>query len=324
MIDRAQADPDSGRVPFSKYTVHADPGVQPARLPDGTPRSVPISRVDGSSRVGSVPRGRGGAPAGQLLRRIARSPAAGGAQSQAGGRFQRGSGAFQRGGGAQRGRGRGGRQGRPQRRREDGEGDEMDPAMEAEIEEKIYGGPLTPKDSIAYNPPQMTLDDFKADWPNTPMSVTGLVGSVQQKAEVLARRLPHGYVSPDQLAERLEKGDLVRFESVEERDKVVAKAAELAKARSEMLTDRKGEVVPARDMTFSSIEKDEVKELASKMGNGLYPELEKQRIPFLKTVMRNLRNNGTYHDSKQDEFMAKVASLLPHQGARVGQPQKSV
>lgn len=199
----------------------------------------------------------------------------------------------------------------------------MDAATEAEIEEKIYGGPMTPKDPITYNPQQMTLDQFKADWPNTPLSVTGLVGSVQQKAEVLARRLPHGYVSPDQLAERFEKGELVRFESVEERDKVLAKAVELAKAKSDVLTERKGEVVPVRDMSFSSIEKDEGKQLASKMGNGIYPALEKQRIPFLDTVMRNLRNNGTYHDSKQDEFMAKIASLLPQQGAKGGQAQKS-
>jgi hypothetical protein len=199
----------------------------------------------------------------------------------------------------------------------------MDAATEAEIEEQIYGGPMTPKDAIPYNPSQMTLDDFKADWPNTPLSVTGLVGSVQQKAEVLARRLPHGYVSPDQLAERFEKGELVRFESVEERDKVLAKAAELAKTRSEMLTDRKGEVVAACDMSFSSIEKEEGKELARKMGNGVYPTLEKQKIPFLDTVMRNLRNNGTYHDSKEHEFMAKLASFLPQQAAKGGQPGKS-
>lgn len=200
----------------------------------------------------------------------------------------------------------------------------MDPNTEAEIEEQIYGGPLTSKDAIPYNPQQMSLNDFKADWPNTPLSVSGLVGSVQQKAEVLARRLPHGYVSPDQLAERFQKGELVKFESTEEREKVLAKATELAKARSDMLTDRKGENVPARDMNFSSIGNDDGKELASKMGRGVYPELEKQGIPFLDTVVRNLRNNGTYRDSKQEEFMAKVASLLPQQGAaKAPQKQKS-
>lgn len=199
----------------------------------------------------------------------------------------------------------------------------MDPNTEAEIEEQIYGGALTPKNRLPYNPQQMSLEDFKADWPNTPLSVSGLVGTVQQKAEVLARRLPHGYVSPDQLAEQFQKGELVRFESVEERDKVLAKAAELAKARSDMLTDRKGENVPADDMSFSSIAKAGGEELANKMGKGVYPELEKQRMPFLDAVMRNLRNNGTYHDSKQDEFMAKIESLLPQQGAKGRQQQKS-
>ena len=179
------------------------------------------------------------------------------------------------------------------------------------------------KEPLPYNPQQMSLEDFKADWPNTPLSAAGLVGSVQQKVEVLASRLPHGYISPDQLAERFHKGELVRFESVEERDKVLAKAAELAKERSAKLTERKGVEIPAKDMSFASITADESKDIASKMGRGVYPELEKQRIPFLDTVMRNLRNNGTYHNSKQDEFMAKIASLLPQQNAGKADKQKS-
>jgi hypothetical protein len=189
----------------------------------------------------------------------------------------------------------------------------MDPAEEAEIEEEIYGGNGIAKEPLPYNPQQLDLKDFQADWPNTPLSASGLVGSVQQKAEVLASRLPHGYISPVQLAEKFQKGELVRFESIEERDKVLAKAAELAKSRSDILTDRKGEAVPVEDMGFLSIGAEEGKEIASKMGRGLYPEVEKQRIPFLDTVMRGLRNNGTYHNSKQDEFMAKIASLLPQQ-----------
>ena len=316
MIDRAQADPEAGRVSFQKYTVYAPRGALPARLPDGSSRSPRVSRVSSAPRGSFGPQGRGGAPPGQLLRRRAPSASNGVSQPQERGRSQRG-------GGVQQGRGRGGRQGRPQRKRNDVEHDVMDPNTEAEIEEQIYGGPLTPKETLPYKPQQIILDELKADWPNTPLSVSGLVSSVQQQAEVLARRLPHGYVSPDQLAERFEKGELVRFESVEERDKVLAKAAELAKARSDMLTDRKGEHVPARDMSFASIGKDEGTELGSKMGKGVYPELEKQRIPFLDTVMRNLRNNGTYHDSKQDEFMAKIATLLPQQSAKGAQKEKS-
>lgn len=319
MIDKAQVSRADGPT-ISTYTLNwGDGGAPPARLPDGTPRALSSPRGGFGSRGRGAFSGRGrGAPPGSLLRRRAPSLSSDNSQGER----------FPRGGGATRGRGRGGREGRggrrPQRRNNEPV-DQMDPVEEAGIEEKIYGSNGVGKEPLVYNPQQLNLKDFQADWPNTPLSALGLVGSVHQKAEVLASRLPHGYVSPDQLAERFQKGELVRFESIEERDKVLAKAAELAKARSDILSDRKGEAIPAEDMTFLSIGAEEEKDIASKMGRGLYPQVEKQRIPFLDTVMRGLKNNGTYHNSKQDEFMAKIASLLPQQGAggKAGQQEKS-
>ena len=198
----------------------------------------------------------------------------------------------------------------------------MDPEEAARIEERIVGPSGLAKEALPYNPEQLSLEDFKADWPNTPLSVEGLVGSVQQKAEVLAARLPYGYISPDQLAERFTKGQLVRFESVEEKEKVLKKAAELANSRAEELTERKGEAIPTEDMGFSSIGAEDGKDIASKMGRGVYPVAEKQRMPFMNTVLRNLMNNGTYHNNKQEEFMAKIASLMPQPGAVKGARQQ--
>ena len=174
----------------------------------------------------------------------------------------------------------------------------------------------TPTEALPYTPKDVTLADFRADWPDTAISPIGMVESVQQRIEHLAHRIPHGYQTPEELAEHFHKGNLTRFESVEERDKVLKLANDLAAKRAEMLTERKSETVAPADMGFADLANSAEKvTLAGKMVRGVYPDLEKQRMPFLDNVVKALRNNETYHEVEATKFMDKIRSLLPQQGA---------
>ncbi len=289
--------------------------------------SLPISRhsFDGASGVQGNTRREKGAPAGQLLRRRTGFPSrTGGPQSAGGetGRFQGQGTGRTRASRSDRGDLRGGKNDRPRRRRETDSGDHEDNA-DAGVE-MIYGPTPEPK-SVLYEPKATTMEELRLDWPATAINGTSLVESVQQRAESLAKRIPHGFLTPQEIAERFQKGEMVHFESEAEKEEVLKIASELSKARADMLTDRKGETVAPEDMSFAEIGAEEKKQLATTIIKGEYPELQKQSFPFLNGVMQQLRNNGTYHNEKTSQFMAKVQSLLPpSKGAQPArQAQKS-
>jgi len=187
----------------------------------------------------------------------------------------------------------------------------------------ILDKPHTSTEELPYTPKDITIDELRADWPNTAISPTGMIESVQQKIEFLARRIPHGYQTPDELAEHYQKGNLTRFESTEERDKVLELAKDLAAKRAEMLTERKSETIAPEDMSFADLATSAEKtSLAEKMVRGVYPGLERQRMPFLDNVVKGLRNNETYHEVEAGKFMQTIQSLLPQSaGGRAGKQQ---
>jgi hypothetical protein len=178
------------------------------------------------------------------------------------------------------------------------------------VRERMFGIKPEPK-PVPYEPKGTTMEELRLDWPATAIDGRGSTESVQQKLEFLAKRLPHGWSSPQELAERLHKGQMVHFESDEERKEVLAIAAELAQSRADMLTERKGEHVPPEDMSFADVTAEEKERLAAKMVKGEYPALQTHKLPFLNQVQRNLRNNGTYHEMETSKFMEKIQSLLP-------------
>lgn len=185
----------------------------------------------------------------------------------------------------------------------------------------MFGIKPEPK-PVPYEPKGTTMEELRLDWPATAIDGRGSTESAQQKLAFLAKRLPHGWHSPQELAERLHKGQMVHFDSEGERKEVLAIAAELAQSRADMLTGRKGEPIPAEDMSFVNVSTDEKGRLAAKMVKGEYPPLQPQKLPFLNQVERNLRNNSTYHEMETSKFMEKIQSLLPPN--RGGQVQKRV
>jgi hypothetical protein len=174
----------------------------------------------------------------------------------------------------------------------------------------MFGLKPEPK-PVSYEPKATTMEELRLDWPATAIDGKGLAESAQQKLEFLAKRLPHGWLSRQELAERFHKGQMVHFESAEEQKEVLAIAAELAKSRADMLTERKGEPIAPEDMSFGDVSAEEKGRLGAKMVKGEYPALQTHRMPFLNQVERNLRNNGTYHEMETGKFMEKIESLLP-------------
>ncbi|EXJ56999.1 hypothetical protein A1O7_07343 [Cladophialophora yegresii CBS 114405] len=180
----------------------------------------------------------------------------------------------------------------------------------------IVDPPVNPTTELPHTPGTTLAEpELRKDWPNTPLSNAGLVESVQQRIEWLAHRLPHGYQTPNQLAMHYTRGYLTRFESAEERDEVVSISRQLAQKWADRDTERAGgsggEVQP-ENMEFDSIadRESERKGLAETWVKGVYPEVQKQKMPFLDQIVRNLNNNGTVTPGKAEEFMRTVQSVI--------------
>ncbi|KEF54337.1 uncharacterized protein A1O9_09503 [Exophiala aquamarina CBS 119918] len=177
---------------------------------------------------------------------------------------------------------------------------------------KCVDRPVNPTEPIEHVPGEnMSIEELRKDWPNIPLSATGLTESVQQRIEFLAHRLPHGYQTPMQLVERYRKGKLTRFESEEEKETVLKLAAEVSKQKADEITEKNGVEVHAKDMAFDdlSTRSDERNTLADAYVKGTYPALEKQKMPFLDQITRNLRNNDTYNPMQSEQFMKAIASM---------------
>ncbi|KAK4938170.1 hypothetical protein LTR10_021329 [Elasticomyces elasticus] len=177
-----------------------------------------------------------------------------------------------------------------------------------------------PTEEITHIPGKdLSVETLRADWPNTPLSSTGLTETVQQRIEWLAHRIPHGYDTPGQLADRYVKGYLTRFESEEEKTEVIRLAEEMAQKRADEITERKNVDIQPRDMSFDDIasRSEERQGLADTYVKGKYPEVRKQKLPFLNHIAGNLNNNSTYHSADTKQFMETIQRLMSDvQGGR--------
>lgn len=217
---------------------------------------------------------------------------------------------------------------RRRKARTDDEDYEDEGALNAQADEfinKYVNPPMNPTERLPYNPQNLTLNDFKADWPNTAMSTASMTESVVQKMEVLASRLPHGYQSPEQLAEHYLKGKLTRFESEEEKQLVLQIASDMsAKTKQESAegTLHKHETPRfqiVEDPAFTSIgsKADDKSQLVQTGVKGEYGEVVKQRYPFLQNAARMLNHNETYGPASSQKLLDRIQALIP-QGRQAG------
>lgn len=194
---------------------------------------------------------------------------------------------------------------------------------------KYVDRPANPTKPLPYNPAKLTLDDLKPDWPNTILSTSGMTESVIQKVEWLSRRLPHGYQSPEQIAERYLKGNFTRFESEEEKQKVLKLASELSaktKTETEDGTAHKHEsprFPVVEDATFTSLtsKSADKSHLVAASIKGDYGKAQQQKYAFMQSVERLVNNNESYGPVQSAKLLARVQALIPQ--ARTGGAQQA-
>ncbi|KIW23534.1 uncharacterized protein PV07_11725 [Cladophialophora immunda] len=177
----------------------------------------------------------------------------------------------------------------------------------------IVDPPANPTTELPHVPGQeLSVSELRKDWPNTPLSSSGLVETVQQRIEWLAHRLPHGYQTPGQLAEWYTKGYFTRFESESEKEEVLKLAQEMAKMEADKETEKTNVEAQPKDMEFDDVvsRAGERKGLAETYVRGVYPEVKKQKMPFLDQIVRNLNNNATFPHGKTEQFMQTVQKVI--------------
>ncbi|KAH0848401.1 hypothetical protein FOPE_02338 [Fonsecaea pedrosoi] len=189
----------------------------------------------------------------------------------------------------------------------------------------IVDPPANPTTELPHLPgEELSVTELRKDWPNTPLTNSGLVESVQQRIEWLAHRIPHGYQTPGQLAEWYTKGYFTRFESEAEKEEVLKLAQEVAKLEADKETEKTNVEVQPKDVSFEDVvaRAAERKGLADTYARGVYPQVKKQKMPFLDQIVRNLNNNATFPHGKTEQFMQTVQKVIVSRAQEGGRNQK--
>ncbi|KAJ5612421.1 hypothetical protein N7510_005615 [Penicillium lagena] len=164
-----------------------------------------------------------------------------------------------------------------------------------------------------YEPQDIDFSTLKETWPSLPTDANSRSAAVFEKLSSLSGRFANGYVPPYELGRRLWKGQSVLFFSEEEKAEALQETKRLAQLRADKLTQKKGEDVEPKEIDFAPIDAKTTNGLMETLAQGKYPTLDadKDQLPAISNVMRNLRSNGTYQSAgKQPQFVAKVESLL--------------
>ncbi len=243
---------------------------------DFAPPSGPPRNFDARSLGTSRPKGPRLELSPAVRARIEANRRSRGAAAAGAGRMLRATGGRGRGGGGRGGRG-GGRGDRIRRRRENmnvedgGDGEDM---AEADAKIEAHLGP-PPREWVDHVPEELSLDDLRVDWPSIPTGKTGMVTGVEEKLRWAARRIQHGYETPQELAERLRRGqELVHFESEQEKVQVLELARGLAEKAADRITEQTGEMAKPKDSSFQGIREKDRAVLAREFIRGEYPPLD--------------------------------------------------
>ena len=199
-----------------------------------------------------------------------------------------------------------------------------------------------PRTWVDYVPENITIDQLRLDWPTLPSGNLAIIHGVEEKLRWMARRMQHGYNTPEELAVRLHLGkELVHFESPAEKEKVLVIAKRLAEEAAAKKTERTGQLVEPMDHSFEPIRQSDRAVLASDLIRGVYPLMQKppqgggdrgeKTMPkekemgmetqkgkqkeetapaFMKEVRRMLGNNETYQAREMEKLCLTIQKLV--------------
>lgn len=166
--------------------------------------------------------------------------------------------------------------------------------------------------AVHYSPQEYCAEKLKPTWPSLPTGEAGNASGVLEKISWMGGRLAEGFEPTEEIAKRVYHGEKILFKSDEEKTAVMERVQKMAAEKADKLTERKGQVVKAEDVSFNSLTQTERKDLLDRLVLGKYPELEEISFsPIVMDVLRNLRNNETYQATQAAEFTQKISKMLP-------------
>lgn len=202
---------------------------------------------------------------------------------------------------------------KPKRRRrndreEDLDSEETHPNVQRYFAEKAEAE--RPK-AMRHKPVVYTAEGLKETWPSLPIESEVASSSILDKLNWMGERYLGSFESPQELAERVLDGKRVMFRSDEERDEVMEMVKMRAAERAEKLTERKGSVVEAEDVSFQTLTEKERMELVGSVIAGQYEAMDQTKPGVLAQVNKNLYNNETYNQAQSAQFMDALTRFLP-------------
>lgn len=183
------------------------------------------------------------------------------------------------------------------------------------------GDPPQSRNPVPYDPEPITIESLREDWPAVPSSFSSsssapisLSEGIEEQLRWLSRRFAHSHLTTMQLAERLFKGELVHFHSVEEQKEVEELAREMAEERAQKLSERANASEERKPISigFRPLEEEERRTLAKEMIKGGYEDrvAPSAEGPVMQGIMQKLRNNGTYGMGDTEKFRGKLGKVL--------------
>lgn len=168
---------------------------------------------------------------------------------------------------------------------------------------------------IRHDPERPDFSTLRETWPSLPTDADSYARTVSEKLAGLSERYPNGYEPPHELGKRLYDGKSVLFSSDTERAQAIEEARKLAQKHADKLTQEKGDLVEAEDVSFEPISEADRKSLLGSLVKGDYserePHLAANKQPVFGDIVLNLGNNPTYRTAgKSSQLVAKVESLL--------------
>ncbi|KAL9623184.1 MAG: hypothetical protein Q9160_002499 [Pyrenula sp. 1 TL-2023] len=188
----------------------------------------------------------------------------------------------------------------------------------------FLGDPPLQREPVPYTPEPVTVDSLRQDWPAFPSSPLALSEGVEEKLRWLSRRIAHSHPTTMELARRLFKGELVHFQSAEERKEVEKLAGDMAAERAQTLNERANATETHEPVAvgFQPLAESDRGQLARKIVRGEYVEpLVEGNSEVMERIAVNLRNNGTYGEGDTEKFFGKLREVIGGGSQRARAPR---
>lgn len=171
-------------------------------------------------------------------------------------------------------------------------------------------------DKPEFTPLDMKQEKLVTDRISMAAGEDGLRTEVVSAMARLARRPNLDWTVDADLARRLCHGEVIKFTSGEERERIVRKAEMFAERTAEKISVRKGTKVEKEDVGFVPVGGEMRERIVDKVLKGRYEMMQREekvtgREATINQVEAALKINGTYTPGKSSQVLDMVRKLWP-------------